>query len=233
MRQGRRSSEGCANVGGDTGAPVDHNNDHVTLEFSVYPHRNQPMRLALTLAMTACLLPAGGRIGAQTFEPRSTPGAGQKLLEKFAGDWSVTKTFYPRAGAPVRATGRCRQTMIHEGRFLQSEFVFEQDGKKTTGLGTIGFEPESGKFTSFWTDSRQTRMSVRRSQEPFDGKQIVLYSRSLDPDRPERTRSKTVSLLEDDGRKLVHRQFALESNGRERLMMELIMTKDKMAEQSH
>jgi hypothetical protein len=187
------------------------------------------MRLAVTLAMAACVLTAGGRIAAQTFEPRSTPGAGQKLLEKFTGEWSVTKTFYPRAGEPVRAKGRCRQTMIHEGRFLQSEFVFEQDGRKTTGLGIIGFEPESGKFTSFWTDSRQTRMSLRQSQEPFDGKQIVLYSRSLDLDRTERSRTKTVSLLEDDGRKLVHRQFALEPDGRERLMMELVMIKDKDA----
>ena len=31
--------------------------------------------------------------------------------------------------------------MIHDGRFLQSEFVFEQDGKKSTGLGLVGFDP--------------------------------------------------------------------------------------------
>ena len=32
----------------------------------------------------------------------------------------------PRTGAPVRVTGHCRQAMIHEGRFLQSDFMFEQ-----------------------------------------------------------------------------------------------------------
>ena len=116
--------------------------------------------------------------------------------------------------------------MIHDGRFLQSEFTFEQGGRKTTGLGIIGFEPESGVFTSFWTDSRQTRMSVRQSRDRFDGKQIIiLYSRSLEPDGKESRRSKTVSQLEDGDRKLTHRQYALGADGQERLFMELTMTR--------
>ncbi|HEV3168456.1 MAG TPA: DUF1579 family protein, partial [Isosphaeraceae bacterium] len=152
-------------------------------------------------------------------------GSGQKLLEKFAGDWSVTKTFYPRSGEPNRAEGRCRQVMIHDGRFLQSDFVFEQAGKKSTGKGIIGFEPESGTFTSFWTDSRQTRMSLRQSRDRFDGETIVLYSRSLDPEAKELRSSKTTTRLEEDGRKLVHRQFSIGANGEERLMMELLLTR--------
>jgi hypothetical protein len=190
------------------------------------------MKLAATLAMATLMLitavgSATGQKEAQTtFEPRSGPGSGQKLLEKFAGDWSVTKTFYPRSGEPSRAEGRCHQVMIHDGRFLQSDFVFQQGGKQTTGLGIIGFEPESGTFTSFWTDSRQTRMSVRQSKDRFDGNQIVLYSRSLDADDKDARRSKTVSRLENEGRKLVHRQYALGPGGEERLMMELVMTKE-------
>jgi hypothetical protein len=115
--------------------------------------------------------------------------------------------------------------MIHKGRFLQSEFTFEQGGRTTTGLGIIGFEPESGRFTSFWTDSRQTRMSLRQSRDPFDGERIVLYSGSLDTGEKETRRSKTVSYLEDGGRKLIHQQYALEPDGQERLFMELIMTR--------
>jgi hypothetical protein len=186
------------------------------------------------MAAAACLLvaaagPAQEPKDAQSrFEPRSVPGAGQKFLATFAGDWSVTKTFYPRAGDPTRVEGRCRQAMIHDGRFLQSDFVFRQGGKETTGMGIIGFEPESGRFTSFWTDSRQTRMSVRQSRDPFDGRQIVLYSRSLD-DGGEARRSKTVSRLEEGGRKLVHRQYALGPEGQERLVMELIMTREAEA----
>jgi hypothetical protein len=176
--------------------------------------------------LTAGGIAAGQKEPQTTFEPRSSPGAGQRLLEKFAGKWSVTKTFYLRSGEPIRTEGRCRQAMIHDGRFLQSEFVFEQSGQKTTGLGIIGYEPESGRFTSFWTDSRQTKMSVRQSRDPFDGKQIVLYSRSLDTGGDESRRSKTVTRMEVEGRKLVHRQYALGPAGEERLMMELIMIRE-------
>jgi hypothetical protein len=122
--------------------------------------------------------------------------------------------------------------MIHGGRFLQSDFAFEQSGTKTTGLGIIGYDPESGRFTSFWIDSRQTKMSVRQSRDQFDGKQIVLYSRSLESDGNDARRSKTVSRLEDEGRKLVHRQYALGVSGEERLVMELIMVRDAGADAS-
>jgi hypothetical protein len=135
---------------------------------------------------------------------RAAPGAGQRLLARFAGEWDVVKTFYPQSGQPIRAKGRCRQTMIHDGRFLQSEFVFEQNGKSSTGLGITGFEPETGVFTRFWTDSRQTRMSIRWSRDPFDGEPIVLYSKSLELDRKDSRPSKTVSRLADEGRTLIH-----------------------------
>jgi Protein of unknown function (DUF1579) len=166
-----------------------------------------------------------------TFEPRSGPGAGQKFLGKFVGEWDVQKTFYPRSGEPFRVTGECRQTMIHEGRFLKSDFVFHQKGNKTTGQGLIGFEAESGKFTSVWTDSRATRMSFRQSQDKFDGEQIVLFGRSLGGDAKGPSPSRTVTRLEDGGRKIVHRQFAIDAEGNERPVMELILTRKTQDEQ--
>jgi hypothetical protein len=63
------------------------------------------------------------------------------------GDWEVAKTFHPRSGDPVRQKGECRQTMIHGGQFLQSDFTFH-GVEKTTGTGLIGFEPATGLFTS-------------------------------------------------------------------------------------
>jgi hypothetical protein len=160
-----------------------------------------------------------------SFEPRSSPGVGQKYLAKFVGDWDVVKTFYPRSGDPARVTGECRQTMIHEGRFLKSDFVFGQGENKTTGQGIVGFETDSGKFTSFWTDSRSTRMSVRQSHDRFNGEEIVLFSRSLQDEGKESRRSRTVTRLEDDGRRIVHRQYSIAPDGKERLVMELVMTR--------
>ena len=142
------------------------------------------------------------------YEPRSQPGAGQKLLEKYVGDWDVAKTFYPRSGAPARQKGDCRQSMIHGGRFLRSVFVFYQGDRKTTGEGLIGFDTTSGTFTSVWTDSRATRMSLRHSKDKFNGSEIVLYSGSLDDSGKEERRSRTVTRLEQGGNKIVYRQYA-------------------------
>lgn len=160
----------------------------------------------------------------QAIEPRAGPGVGQAFLAKFVGDWDVAKAFYPRGGGePTRANGECKQTMIHAGRFLQSEFTFGTGAAKTTGLGLIGFEQATGKFTSVWTDSRQTRMSFRQGREKFDGAQIVLYSQSLG--EGEGRQSKTVTKLEHDGKSIVHRQFSVSADAPERLVMELVMTR--------
>jgi len=182
--------------------------------------------LAIVFFSLAALL-AGGQEKKDpqaTYEPRSPPGAGQKFLARFAGEWDVIKTFYSRSGDPSRTAGVCRQTMIHGGRFLQSEFTFGEGEAKTTGLGLIGFEPASGQFTSVWTDSRATRMSLRQSSEEFSGEQIVLLSRSTSGG-PESRSSRTVTTLEENGRKIVHRQYSPGDGGLERLVMELIMTR--------
>jgi hypothetical protein len=190
--------------------------------------RSSLVALALLLALTlfaSAQEPSGKRDAQSSFEPRSGPGAGQKLLERMAGDWDVAKTFYPRNGEPVRSNGTCKQTMIQGGRFLKSEFTFGEGDNESTGLGIVGFETGSGKFTSVWVDSRRTQMSMRQSSEPFDGKQIVMYSRNFGDNPNGPYRSRTVSHLEDDDRKLVHRQYARDREGKERLMMELVLTR--------
>jgi hypothetical protein len=161
------------------------------------------------------------------FEPRSKPGEGQKFLRRFVGEWDVVKTFHPRTGDPVRQKGECRQAMIHDGRFLRSEFTFRRGEEKSTGTGLLGFEAETGLFTSVWTDSRSTRMSFRQAREKFDGKQIVLHGRSLGDAGKAGRSSRTVTTMDDAGGRIVHRQYTSSEGGKERLVMELLMTKKK------
>jgi hypothetical protein len=195
--------------------------------------------LAIVVCLTAACLLAGNFAPGQdkqdkkdpqsTFEPRSKPGAGQKLLEKFVGEWDVVKSFYPQSGQPSRTTGACRQTMIQEGRFLQSDFTFGQGAAKTTGQGLIGYEGDTGLFTSVWIDSRRTEMSLRQSKDKFNGEEIVLFSKSLQDGGKAARVSRTVTRLEDNAGKIVHRQFNLGQDGKERLMMELLMTRKEKA----
>jgi hypothetical protein len=159
------------------------------------------------------------------YDPRSAPGTGQKYLEQFAGDWSVEKIFHPRNGDPVTTKGECHQAMINGGRFLKSDFIFYDGATNTTGVGLIGFVPDSGIFTSVWTDSRSTKMSIRQSRGPFDGNEIVMYSVPLANGVREARPSRNTTHLAEGGRKIIHQQYATNPDNTERLMMELILTK--------
>lgn len=160
-----------------------------------------------------------------SYDPRSAPGAGQKFLEKFVGDWDVQKVFHSRSGDPVITKGECHQEMINDGRFLKSDFVFPDAQGRITGVGLIGFEPATGFFTSVWADSRSTKMSIRQSRDPFDGNQIIMSSMPVAGNVREARPSRNVTHLEDNGRKIVHQQYAINSDNTERLMLELILTK--------
>lgn len=160
-----------------------------------------------------------------TFEPKTGPGAGQKLMEQYVGEWDVIKTISPPGRDPVRTEGTCRQTMMHGGKFLRSEFVFkEKDGSETNGLGILGYDSATDLFNSVWTDSRSTRISLRQSQGKFDGVRIMLYSKVLEGN-PEGRKSRTIAQLEEGGRKLIHRQYNPGPDGKEFVIMELMLTR--------
>ena len=182
----------------------------------------------LATVLVAMMLVTGGAFAQQThnqYEPGNAPGAGQKLLAQFAGDWDMTKTFFPREGKPVSSKGTVKQYMIMDGKFLQSDFTFlNDDGTKSIGTGISGFDPKTNKFTTVWFDSRQTTMSIRQSDGTFDGKTIVLWATSMDPDRPGR-KSVARAHLEDDGKVLVHRHYSIDDKGEERLILEWRMTR--------
>ena len=178
--------------------------------------------------ITATLLIVTAAFAQQThnqYEPPNAPGDGQKLLAQFAGDWDLVKTFFPTNGKPIVSKGACKQYMIQDGKFLQSDFVFfDTDGSKSTGTGISGFDSQTNRFTTVWYDSQKTSMSIRQSDGTFDGANIVLWATALDPDRPGR---KTVARahLEEGGRVLVHRHFLVDDKGNERLMLEWRMTR--------
>lgn len=159
------------------------------------------------------------------YEPRSEAGRGQALLARMVGTWTVRKTFFPQKGEPVVQSGECTQKMIQGGRFLQSDFVFHDSNGDTTGMGIVGFDPATERFTSVWIDSRSTRFSMRHSEGAFDGEHIALVSEApqTQPGSSPPRRSRTVAQLEDGDRRLVHRQWSIGADGSERLVMQLEM----------
>src|SRR5271155_902615 len=154
--------------------------------LAMFVYHPVPMRkwiLAILLITTV----AAAQQTHNQYEPPNAAGDGQKLLAQFAGDWGVVKTFFPMNGKPIVTKATCKQYMVQDGKFLQSDFTFfDPDGTKSTGTGISGFDPKTNRFTTVWYDSRQTTMSIRQSDGTFDGKNVVLWATPLDPDRPGR-----------------------------------------------
>lgn len=177
----------------------------------------------LVIAACSAPPPPPGKVPARdaqaSHEPTSAPSEGQRLLGRMAGTFTVTKTFHPRdGGAPTVTHGTCEQRLVHGGRFLRSDFTFDSDAGPVTGTGVIGYDGQSGRFTSFWYDARSTRTSIRLSEPGFDGTRIVLWSQTLPGDSNPR-RSRTESVLVDGDRVLQHRQWNVAADGTERLVM--------------
>src|SRR5208282_5760881 len=192
--------------------------------LAMFVYHPVPMRkwiLAILLITTV----AAAQQTHNQYEPPNAAGDGQKLLAQFAGEWDVVKTFFPMNGEPIVTKATCKQYMIQDGKFLQSDFTFiNSDGKKSTGTGISGFDSKTNKFTTVWYDSDRTVMSIRQSDGTFDGKNIVLWTTPLDTEHPGR---KTVARthLEQDGRLLLHRHFLIDDKGNERMIIELRMTR--------
>jgi hypothetical protein len=204
----------------------------MSLPISMRPSRipgfSRLLAVLLFAVVVALPVPAQDKPKDQeaAYDPRSSSGAGQKFLEKFAGDWTVEKRFHPRTGDPVVTKGECHQAMIQDGKFLKSDFVFRSETTNVTGTGLVGFEPATGLFTSVWADSHSTRMSIRQSKEPFNGSEIMLSSLPTGSNGVREARlSRNVTQLTDEGKKIVHKQFAIEADNSERLMFELILTR--------
>jgi len=180
------------------------------------------------ILIVALLLSSFVAVAQQThkeYEPPTAPGAGQKLLEQIVGDYDMTKSFFPATGQPTVTKGTVKQFMVQGGKFLESDFTFfDPDGSKSTGVGIIGFDAKTNRFTSFWYDSTKTSFSIRQSDGTFDGKTIVLWATSLDPDRPGRKTYARMH-LEENGHVLVHQHFAIDDQGKERMVLQWRMTK--------
>ncbi|HEY1658362.1 MAG TPA: DUF1579 family protein [Candidatus Sulfotelmatobacter sp.] len=117
--------------------------------------------------ITAILLIAAAAVAQQThsqYEPANAPGAGQKLLAQFAGDWDVVKTFFPMNGKPIVTKGTCKQYMVQDGKFLQSDFTFfNSDGTQSTGTGISGFDSKTNRFTTCGTTRGRRRCRFARA----------------------------------------------------------------------
>lgn len=112
----------------------------------------------------------------------SKPGASHQLLDVFAGAWDVKITFWsgPKAG-PQDSRGTSLLTWILGNRFLKEDFSGDVLGEGYQGLGLMGYDAASRRFTTVWLDSLNTAMAVQKGKYLPDTNSFELAGEVYDP----------------------------------------------------
>ena len=82
------------------------------------------------------------------------PKDGHKVLQDFAGEWTVSSTFIPGLGqTPISSTGQAKAEWIIGGRFVQITSTLESGETKSEAQITLGFDTRHKHYTYHGIDS--------------------------------------------------------------------------------
>ncbi len=110
----------------------------------------------------------------------AAPGPQHKILEKLAGTWNVSMSYWMAPGQPA-TTFDYQQTskMIIGGRFLQSNTDAEFMGQPMSTISIMGFDRRHNVFTTYGCDSWGTYCVA--ASGPKEGNVITMYGEDEDP----------------------------------------------------
>ncbi len=100
----------------------------------------------------------------------ATPGPEHAELAAHAGTWTVQYKYRWSPDAPWEsAAGSVTSKPVLGGRYLMEEHSMEMMGMPMQGLLFLGFDKQSGEYTSLWMDSNSTWWVEARGKESPDG----------------------------------------------------------------
>ncbi len=140
--------------------------------------------LAFTVALPAQDAMGGGDEMAammQRWMEHMQPGEQHAGLAKMVGEWDCDVQILMEPGAPMTGTpGKSRIETIMDGRFLTENFSGNFGGMPFRGLGLIGYDNGTKKFSTAWVDNMGTSMQ-RLTGEGEAGSAIVWRGDRYDP----------------------------------------------------
>ncbi len=135
-----------------------------------------------TKSTTADAMAKEEKAQAIDWEKIGKPGPQHQMLAPLAGKWTTNAKFWTKPGTPAEITkGQSDLSWIFGGRFLKENYTGQFQGKPFTGMGLIGFDNVTGKFSSLWIDSMATGMMTSEGQADETGKKFVFFGHYADP----------------------------------------------------
>ncbi len=141
------------------------------------------------------------------------PGAGHKRLEVFIGNWkAVTQIWHFPGDPPATQKGTISNFWMLDGRFVGQEYKSRGIEPQFQGLGAIGFDNVTKKYTVVWLDSMSTSMVTEQGECDDTGREFTFHGTHSDADTGTLVATKTVVRFIDTDH-YVHEAFRVDANG--------------------
>ncbi len=159
------------------------------------------------------------------WETYMTPGEPHKMMASWNGTWTgeVTMWMTPEA-TPSKSTATAVTKMVLGGRYQQSSFKGNFNGRPFEGISTLAYDNEKKLYISTWIDNMGT--GVMLSQGPWDPatKSITLTGRMIDPATRKEVDFKEIFKPIDNNYQVME-MYAPGSDGKEFKTMEIKYTR--------
>ncbi|MCC6740206.1 MAG: DUF1579 domain-containing protein [Planctomycetia bacterium] len=160
-------------------------------------------------------------------DDREKPGPEHRRLAKLEGKWDVSCKFWmgdPKTdGQPSQATSEFK--VILDGRYVQQDFNGTFMGAPYHGMGTMGYDRVSKKYTNYWMDNVSTTPMYLLGTTGDDGKTVEYPGEMANPMGEGTVKYRTVMTHKSDD-EFTYEMYAT-FDGKESKGMELTYTRKK------
>jgi hypothetical protein len=157
------------------------------------------MQRALSLFTLLALIAAGTSTQAGDKKkdaggpPKVERGAEHNFLQSLEGTFDAKVKYYTDPSkAPVETTGVMTRKMILGGNFLQETFKGEFFGSTFNGMGVVGYDANTKKYTNVWFDSMSTSMTQLHGSLDADKKIFTMVGDDIDPNTKKKMKARDV-----------------------------------------
>jgi hypothetical protein len=156
-----------------------------------------PFSTRFSIALLAAVFTASGWVGAQDpaagnpemqemmkkWEEAGTPGAAHKVLNDFAGTWTVTTKWWVEGPdkPPLEYGGTSEVKWVLGGRFLEERYAGEMMGKSFEGAGHMGYDNFRGRYQFVWMDNSSTAIFMGSGTYDSAQKMLIFPVKMDDP----------------------------------------------------
>ena len=160
----------------------------------------------------------------EAYQKLAIPGEPHKMMARWEGSWDIRmKSWMEPDQPPVESKGTAEYRTILGGRFLQEEIQSEMMGSPYNGRGFMGYDNNTGKYTTVWIDDMSTSIMVFEGTASPDGKTITQTSHYDDPIQGPMDFRTVTTIMDDDTQGF--EMYTTGKTGKEEKMMEIVYTR--------